>query len=81
MKSYKKLILADPVFITPGITYVLPGVMKPGRQALVFCNFSQLSLCNISSFTVLFRGDVVFLPFFLVRDLCRSGCRQNSYRA
>ena len=60
----QKLNLHLPGVISQGITYALPGVMKPGRQALVFCNFSQLSLCNISSFTVLCRGDVVFLPFF-----------------
>ena len=42
-------------------------------------NFSQLRLSN-SLFTVLFAYVVFFfLACFVVRDLCRSGCRQNYY--
>ena len=44
-----------------------------------FCNFSQLPLSN-SLFTVLF-AYVFFFAWFVVRDLCRSGCRQNYYLA
>ena len=41
------------------------------------CNFSQLPLPNIALFTVLFTADDGFFACFLVRDLCRSGCRHN----
>ena len=50
-------------------------VGKPGQQT--FCNFSQLPLSN-SLFTVLFAYFVCF-ACFVVRDLCRHGCRQNYY--
>ena len=55
--------------------------MKTGSANLNFlCNFSQLSLSNISLFTVLFTayvGFFVFLACFLVRDMFSSGCRIN----
>ena len=59
----------------------IPEVMKTGSANLKFlCNFSQLSLSNISLFTVLFTayvGFFVFLACFLVRDMFSSGCRIN----
>ena len=55
----------------------IPGVMK--TRFANFCNFSQLPLSN-SLFTVLF-AYVFFFAWFVVRDLWRSGCRQNYYLA
>ena len=59
-----------------------PEVMKTGSGNQTSCrtfhNFSCLT--NISLFTVLFTADVgFFFSFccFLVRDLCRSGCRHD----
>ena len=52
----------------------LPGFMKTGLGYILLfsLNFSCLSL-----FTVLF--SYVFFSFdcFVMRDLCRSGCRRN----
>ena len=59
----------------------LPGLWNPARQTLIFCNFSRLPLCNISSLLCCSGGDDVFLPLFLVSDLCTSGCRQNNLLA
>ena len=43
----------------------IPEVMKTGSANLNFlCNFSQLSLSNISLFTVLFTAYVGFFRFF-----------------
>ena len=54
--------------------------MKTGSAKLNFlCNFTQLPMCKISLFTVLFTADVSFFSCFLVGDLCRSACRQNCH--
>ena len=60
------------------VLYIYLELWKPGQQT--FCNFSQLPLSNIL-FTVLFAYVLffVFLACLVVRDLCRSGCRQNYY--
>ena len=55
------------------------------------CNFSQLPLSNISLFTVLLIADLFFVSLFLffvfvffflccflVKDLCRNGCRPGA---
>ena len=46
-----------------------------------FCNFSQLRLSNSLTYVycVACLCVCVFFACFLVRDLCRSGCRQNYY--
>ena len=55
----------------------VPGQLwKPGQQT--FCNFSQLPLSN-SFFTVLFAYFVFACFVVIIRDLCRSGWRQNYY--
>ena len=65
--------LNSPEF--PSFDVIYLELWKPGKQT--FCNFSQLPLAN-SLFTVLF-AYVFFFACFVVRDLCRSGCRQNYY--
>ena len=45
-----------------------------------FCNFSQLRLSNSLTYVYCFAClCVFFFACFLVRDLCRSRCRQNYY--
>ena len=46
-----------------------------GKPNLLF-NFLQLLLSN-SFFTVFFTADFGVFFCFLVRDLCKSGCRHN----
>ena len=53
--------------------YIYLEPRKPGKQT--FCNFSQLPLSN-GLFTELF-AYVVFFVRFVLRALCRCGCRQN----
>ena len=55
----RALILLDYNYI------YIPEVMKTGSANLNFlCNFSRLSLSNISLFTVLFTAYVGFFRFF-----------------
>ena len=52
--------------------------MKTGSQTITFCvTFLQLLLSNISLFAVLFTDASIFFACFLVKELCRSGCRQS----
>ena len=58
---------------------IRPRIFRLGNLNFL-CNFSQLPLCSICLFTVLFRADVdffIFLACSLVRDLFSSGCRNN----
>ena len=74
------LVLAHFLRCINNYDVYLPGVMKTGSAKLNFlCNFTQLPMCKISLFTVLFTADVSFFSCFLVRDLCRSACRHNCH--
>ena len=50
--------------------------MKTGLANIFFLIFLNFP-CHI--FTMLLTYVVLFFARFVVRDLCRSGCRQNYY--
>ena len=49
---------------------------RVSKHFVIFLNFSCLTACLLCC---LFMSCFFFFACFVVRDLCRSGCRQNYY--